>query len=358
MSGSPQRLREDFERIVALVLVSLLAFAVFLILSPFLGAIAWAAVLAVTVRPGYVALREALGNRPRLAALAVSLALGAALIAPLAVLVGSLTDNVRDVADIAHDLTEAGTLPGPPQWIAGVPLAGRYVDAAWKKAAADSAGLLDSLRPRIESGAAWILGQGARLSLAVLEFLLAVGITGVLCVHGEAAAEVAARAASRLGGPGAPALLATAASTVRGVAAGVIGTAIIQALLSAIGFWLAGIPGVPLLAMLCFVIALAQVGTGLVWIPAAIWLGYKGATAALVFTIVWNLGVNVSDNVIKPWLIGRGSPLPLAVIFLGVLGGLLAWGFLGMFLGATLLAVAYELFRDWVEEQPAGPDPR
>jgi predicted PurR-regulated permease PerM len=96
-----------------------------------------------------------------------------------------------------------------------------------------------------------------------------------------------------------------------------------------------------------------QFGTGLVWIPAAIWLGYKGATAALVFTIVWNLGVNVSDNVIKPWLIGRGSSLPLAVIFLGVLGGLLAWGFLGMFLGAPLLSVAYELFRRWVDEQPA-----
>lgn len=354
VSGSTERLREDFERIVALVLVSLLAFAVFLIVSPFLGAIAWAAVLAVAVRPGYVSLREALGNRPRLAAVLVSLGLAAALVAPLAVLIGSLSENVRDVADIARDLTEAGTLPGPPAWIAGMPVVGGYADSAWRQAAADSAGLLESLRPRIESGAAWVLGQGARLSLAILEFLFAIGITGVLCVHGEAAAEVASQVASRLGGPTAPALLATAASTVRGVAAGVIGTAIIQALLSAIGFWLAGVPGVPLLSMLCFVVALAQFGTGLVWIPAAIWLGYKGASAALVFTIVWNIGVNISDNVIKPWLIGRGSTLPLAVIFLGVLGGLLAWGFLGMFLGATLLAVAYELFRRWVDEQPVG----
>lgn len=352
MAGSPERLREDFERTVALVLVSLLALAVFLILSPFLGAIVWAVVLAVAVRPGYTRLREALGGRSRLAATVVTLALAAALIAPLAVLVASLGENVRDVTAIARDLTEPGTLPGPPDWVSGIPVAGHYVDTAWKRAAADSAGLVEWLRPRIETAAAWALGQGARLSLALLEFLLAVGITGVLCVHGESAAAVAARVAARLGGPAAPALLQTAASTVRSVAAGVIGTAVIQALLSAVGFWIAGIPGVPLLSMLCFVVALAQVGTGLVWIPAAIWLGYKGAQAALIFTIVWNVGINVSDNVIKPLLIGRGSSLPLAVIFLGVLGGLLAWGFLGMFLGATLLAVAYELFRRWVDDQP------
>ena len=352
MAGSTERLREDFERTVALVLVSLLALAVFLILSPFLGAIVWAIVLAVAVRPAYVTLREAFGGRPRLAATVITLALAAALIGPLAVLVASLGDNVRDVTTIAQDLTEAGTLPGPPDWILQIPVAGHYVHASWARAAADSAGLLAWLRPRIEPAAAWILGHGARLSLALLEFLLAVIIAGVLCVHGEGAAKVASRVALRLGGPGAPALLETAASTVRGVAAGVIGTAIIQALLSAIGFWLVGIPGVPLLSMLCFVVALAQIGTGVVWIPAAIWLGYKGARAALVFMIVWNIAVNVSDNVIKPLLIGRGSKLPLAVIFLGVLGGLLTWGFLGMFLGATLLAVAYELFHLWVDDQP------
>lgn len=348
MSESSDRLRGDFERLVALAFVSLIAAAVFLLLSPFLGAMAWAAVLAVSVHPGYVRLSKALGDRPRLAATMISLGLTAAFIAPLALMVASLSSNVHDVADIAHDLTSAGTLPGPPSWVATIPLVGSSIDAAWHRAAADSAGLLRSLTPMIQSGATWALSQGKDLGLAVVEFVLAVIITGVLCVHGEDAAELAGRVAARLGGPSAPGLLATAAATIRGVAAGVIGTAIVQALLSAIGFWLVAIPGVPLLSMLCFVVALAQIGTALVWIPVAVWLGYKGATTALVFTIVWNIGVNLSDNFLKPWLMGRGSSLPLAVIFLGVLGGLLAWGFLGMFLGATLLAVAYELFRSWV----------
>lgn len=353
MSDPSDRLRGDFERIVALGSLSLLTLAVFVLLWPFIGAIAWAGVMAVSVRPGYLALRDGLGGREKLAAFLISLALSAALIAPIVLLVGSLADNVRDVTRIAHDLTEAGTLPAPPAWLAGIPLVGSWLDAGWKRAVADTAGLLASLKPYIETSASWALGMGADLGLSVLEFVLAVILSGVLCVHGEAAAAVAARVALRLGGPSAPALLETAASTVRGVSVGVIGTATIQALLSAIGFWVVEIPGVPLLAMFCFVMALAQVGTGVIWIPAAIWLGYQGATVALVFFVVWNIGINISDNVIKPWLIGRGSTLPLSVIFLGVIGGLLAWGFLGMFLGATLLAVAYELFRGWVEKEAA-----
>jgi len=353
MSQSTDRLRGDFERIVALALVTLLVVAVFLLLRPFLGAIVWAAVLAVAVRPAYLRLRATLGGRERLAAVLVCLALTAALIAPLAVLGVSLADNVDAVAKIARDLVQAGGLPGPPAWVETVPLLGGWLHAGWTRASTDSAWLLASAQPYIERVASWGLEQGARLGASMLEFLLAVVISGFLCVHGESAGAMAERVARRLGGMQAPMLLTAAATTVRGVAAGVIGTAILQALLSAIGFWIAGVPGVPLLSLLCFVVTLAQLSTGLVWIPAAIWLGYEGATAALVFTIVWHIGVNLVDNIAKPWLMGRGSDLPLAVVFLGVIGGLLAWGFLGMFLGATLLATAYILFRAWVDFEEA-----
>ena len=350
METSPRRLPDDFERIAALVgLIGLLGCLLWLIL-PFLGAIVWAVLLTVSLWPAYVALARVLGERRRLAAALISLTLVMALLAPMMLLGISLADNVRDVAAIARDLVRAGQIPGAPSWLAEIPWVGPPVAEFWNATAADSSALLDRIRPWIDDAARWALAQGASLAMAALEFLLAIVLVGFFCANGEEAASLARRTASRIGGRDTGGLLDTAVVTVRSVATGVIGTALAQAALSAIGFWLAGVPGVSLLGMACLVTALAQVGTPLVWIPATIWMYFEGETGRVIFLIVWNLGVNVSDNFIKPLLIGSaGGTVPLTVVFLGVLGGMLAWGFLGMFLGAVLLAVTYQLFLAWVD---------
>jgi predicted PurR-regulated permease PerM len=338
--------RTDFERVTALLAVAVLSLSTFYVLRPFLGALLWAVVMAVAVWPLYLPLAERAGARA--AAALVSLVLAAALIAPMVVLGVSLADNVRDVADIARDLVTAGSLPGPPSWVASIPLLGSRIHDFWAGAAADTSGFLESLRPYIDAAAGWILARSAGFGLAILEFLLAVVLVAFLCLNGATAGAVTRRVMDRIGGDRTAELLDIATSTIRSVAAGVLGTAAIQGALSTVGFWLAGVPGVPLLGMACFLTAVAQLGTPLVWIPATAWMYFQDAGGWVIFLIVWNIGVNLSDNFIKPLLIGRSSTMPLTVVFLGVIGGMLAWGFLGMFLGAVLLAVTYQLFQRWV----------
>jgi predicted PurR-regulated permease PerM len=190
------------------------------------------------------------------------------------------------------------------------------------------------------------------VGLSLLEFLMAVLISGIMLHHGEGAAQVCRRFGERLSGPRGEQLLTIAEQTIRGVSVGVIGTALIQAVLTALGLLLAGVPGVLLLGFISFLTATMQVGTGLVWIPAAVWLGWSDQNGWMIFMIVWGIFANTIDNFIKPVLIGMGNATPMAVIFFGVLGGLLAFGFLGIFVGATLLAVTYTLFSTWLEEPP------
>jgi len=142
-----------------------------------------------------------------------------------------------------------------------------------------------------------------------------------------------------------------AANTVRGVSLGVIGTALIQAILSGLGFALAGIAAAPILGLLCFLSAVMQLGTSVIWIPAAAWLAHVDQNTWAVFTVVWGIAINVMDNFIKPYFIGLSSPLPFLLIMVGVVGGLLAWGFVGIFLGTTLLAVAYTAFFTWLDQR-------
>jgi predicted PurR-regulated permease PerM len=187
----------------------------------------------------------------------------------------------------------------------------------------------------------------------MLQIILATVIAGFLFVHGEDAERMLTKFAARIGGEQSTPVIDVAGKTIRGVALGVVGTAFFQALLSGFGFALAGIPLYSLLALICFMLALMQIGTGLVWLPVAIWLGTHDSQGWAVFTVVLGVFINTMDNFIKPYFMSRGSNLPLLLMFTGVIGGLLAWGFMGMFIGATLLAVAYTLFCEWLDYERA-----
>src|SRR5262252_129740 len=162
----------------------------------------------------------------------------------------------------------------------------------------------------------------------------------------------------RIGGERGRHLLTVAGNTVRGVVYGILGTALVQAVMAGIGFVIAGVPGVSLLALLTFFSSVVPVvGTALVWLPAAFWLFHQGSTGWGIFMIIWGVGVSNVDNIVKPWLISRGSDMPFILIFFGVLGGAIAFGFIGVFLGPTLLAVGFRLVEEWISSYRAGTAP-
>ena len=206
----------------------------------------------------------------------------------------------------------------------------------------DSEELLKGVKPFLAQAFQWLATQGASLGLAILEILVAIILVGVFLTTETGLTSTFHKIANRLGGASAENLLEVAVRTVRSVAQGVIGTAIIQGLLSGAGFFIAGVPFAIVLGVLSFGTAMLQIGTWLVWIPVATWLFYQGETGWALFTTLLGIIINVLDNVIKPLLIGRGAGIPILVIFIGVIGGLLTIGFIGIFIGPLIMAAGFD----------------
>ena len=338
-----------FERTIALSFIAVLLFACLQITAPFLRAFTWAVIMAVSTWPLFLQLRQKLGERKKLAATVMAMTLALAFLLPGMLLITSLTDSVQSVAALAIDLTKL-KLTDLPSWVTGLPVVGERIDSVWQSARTDMGAVMEKLQPHIITATQWLLAKSAQLGLTLLEFLLAIVFTGILYGTGESMTALVERFATRVGGENSLDLLPVAVQTIRSVAFGVIGTALIQALLSVGSFVIAGVPGVAVLGLFCFVFAMLQIGTGLVWIPIAIWLTYQEQKGWAIFIVVSGLCINIMDNFIKPYLISRqGAGIPTILIFLGVLGGLIAWGFLGIFLGATLLAIGYTVLRSWLD---------
>jgi predicted PurR-regulated permease PerM len=341
------------ERIVRLAALVLLALACLQIILPFLGALAWAGIIAITIWPAFLWLSDRLGQRPKLAATLCGLALVAILVLPFAVLVATLGQAVPQAAQLLQGLA-ADVAPTPPDWLAGIPVVGGLLAEIWRNTVTDMSGLVSRALPAAEQAGVWALAQGANLALALLEFLFAILIAAVLLVTADRSTELAQRIVSRLNIGEGGRLIGVVVSTVRSVSVGLVGTASVQALIAATGFAIAGVPAVPLLGFVTFVLAMVQLPTLLVWAPAAVWLYTEGQVGPAIFLAAWGLLlVNSVDNFLRPWLISRGARLPFALILMGVLGGLLAWGVIGLFIGPTLLAVAYSLIRAWMGEAQA-----
>lgn len=344
------------ERVFLLLLVGALAYACLQIVSPFIPPFIWATILALSTWPYYLRLTGWLGGRHKLAAILLTLIQLLVFVVPAILALEALTEHLPNLEGLIE--SSVRWLRGdPPEWLVRVPLIGENLEADWRAGKLSS--LLDpeKIRPLLASLGKWLLQGGAGVALNAMNIFLAVVMAGLLYNYGEAAAGVAERMARRVGGE--QALVAThiAANTVRGVSLGVIGTALIQAILSGIGFAIAGVPAAAILGLLCFLAAVMQIGTSLVWIPAAAWLTHIDQNGWAVFTVVWGVAINIMDNFIKPYFIGLSSPLPFLLIMVGVVGGLLAWGFVGIFLGTTLLAVAYTTFFAWLDGRPyAGAD--
>ncbi len=344
------------ETVLGVLLLGAILLACALVFAPFVGATLWAVILAVSIWPYYARMSDRMGGRRGLAAFCVSLALFLVLFVPLTAAVISASEEVPRAIRFLESVREDG-VPPPPIAVASFPVVGHWLYGAWLDAAAQSTALVEKFGPQIEQATKWMLSTGGGIGLAMLEFALAIVIAGILLANAETAAGWTRAIVGRIAGEHGQSLLVVAENTMRAVTKGVIGTALAQGVLATIGYLIVGLPGSLFLGLLSFLLAMMQISPAPIWIPAAIWLAATGDTGWAIFLAVWGVfPVNTIDNFIRPYLIGKGTSLPVLLIFAGVLGGMLAWGFIGIFLGATLLAVAYELTREWISDRTPGSE--
>jgi len=337
------------ERAVLLLLVGGLGYACLQIVAPFVPPFIWAMILSLSTWPYYLTLSRWLGGRRNLAAILLTLLQLLVFVVPAVLALSAITEHAPNMETLFERLVE--WLRGePPEWLANLPWVGESLDADWREG--KWLALLDpaKIRPLLTTVGKWLLHGSAGLALNAINIVLAVVMAGLLYFYGEQATAMVEKLAQRIGGSSALKATRTAADTVRGVSLGVIGTALIQAILSGIGFAIAGISAATILGLVCFLAAVMQIGTAIIWIPVAAWLSHIDQNGWAAFTVVWGIAINLMDNFIKPYFIGLSSPLPFLLIMVGVVGGMLAWGFVGIFLGTTLLAVAYTTFFSWLED--------
>jgi predicted PurR-regulated permease PerM len=322
------------------------------IVRPFITLIMWALILAIAIHPGYQRCLHAMGGRVKLTATLVTLAMLLLLVVPTIMLGGVMVENIEAVVEEVQD----GELqvPPPPAKVAELPLVGKSVHKTWSLASTNLTAALKPFSPQLKQIGSWLVAVAAGTGIGFLKFIASIIIAGILMANSGVAHQFTYNFAQRLSPDGGSQLMDLANATIQNVARGILGVAFIQAVLAGLGMLVAGVPGAGLLTLLCLIMAVIQVGVGPVMIGAVIYMWSEAATLpALLFT-AWAVGVTLIDNVLKPLWMGRGLDVPIAVILVGTIGGMLASGVVGLFVGAVVLAVGYKLLLAWLQ---AGVEP-
>jgi predicted PurR-regulated permease PerM len=347
--------RDLVETGLRLALVAALAVWCYRIIAPFLDLLIWAVILAVACRPLHTRLASALGGRAGLAAGLVATLLLLALIVPVVVFSVSVTDGAK----LVSGALEAGDIhmPRPDQALAAWPLVGDALHRLLDGLATNTEALLVRLAPQLKSLGAAAFAALGRGGLALLQFSAGAIIAAALLVHADHLVTSIRALALRVVGTRGEAFLDLSTATIRSVFKGVIGVAAIQGLLAGIGIFAMGVPGAGLWALLVLILAIVQLPPLLVLGPMIIWAFASVDTLPAVLFTVWSVAVSLSDGFLKPALLGRGVSVPMLVILVGAIGGMLASGILGLFVGPVVLALAYELYTSWLVAQPETADP-
>lgn len=333
---------------IKLSILGTLVIWTFFLIKPFLIPVIWGIILAVATEPFIRKFARMLGGRRSLAATLFVLTIVAALIIPSIILVMESIDSIQLLSERMHDKTLV--IPPPPAKVADWPLIGNSVYQAWQLFSTNLEVALKQFGPQLKSIASSLLGSvGGGLS-GVFMAIVSTCIAGVFLAKAEKSAKVAEKIITRFAGERGAETTALATATIRGVMQGVVGVAIIQAVLSAIGMVVAGVPAAGLWAVLVLVCAVAQLPPILILGPVAAYVFSASDTTTAVIFLVWSLLVSASDGFLKPMLMGRGVDIPMLVILIGALGGMVLFGIIGLFVGAVVLAIMYSAFMRWVDE--------
>lgn len=346
---------EPVRTALRLLIIGSLLLAVLYILWPFLPSMLWSAFIVITVWPGLDWLQNRFRWSRATCALLLAVALIGFVIGPLLAGIFTLAENGETLFHDAKAAVEK--IPdAPPNWVGELPLVGPRLAETWRDAASGDAGLRARLGPAVQAGGRWLFSQVGAVGGLLLQFFLVVVFTLVFYLKGETLDELTRRLTDRIGGEQALQARDQARQAIRAVALGVVVTALLQGGLALIGLLIAGVPLAILFAFICFLLAIAQIGAALPLLAVAGWLYWgQGEAGWAAFMAVWGLVVvGGVDNIIRPLLIKRGMSMPMTLVFLGVIGGLLAYGLIGVFLGPTLVAIAYTLLLAWLAESETG----
>jgi len=335
------------ERQVATVLLATLAIGCLLVLRPFLSALLWAAILSFSTWPIYQRVERLLGGRSAFAATLMLVSAAVLFALPIVALGSRLASEAPALSAVVNRFLEEGPRP-PPVWVKSLPVIGDRLETYWQSVAFDAAKLATDIKPYIGPIREWLLGLGLSLGAAIGEVMLSLFVLFFFYRNGMAGSRVLRSALARVGGPSAEHLLSVAGATVRGVVYGIIGTNLVEALLAMLGLLIVGVPGAVLLGCAIFFLTLVPLAPALVFVPAILWLIAQQATVSAIFLGAWYVLVFVIlEGGLRAYFISRGGDLPLVLVFLGMVGGVLAIGFLGIFVGPTLLAIGYTILQEW-----------
>ena len=355
MSQQREFVANALEATVRIGVLLLLVAWCFSIVQPFVIPIVWGVIIAVAEYPGYLKLRAWLGGRATTAATLVAVLGLLVLLVPAVMLSDTLVDGAHGLAKGLQEGTL--TVPPPPESVKGWPLVGESLSAFWAQASQNLAATAAKIAPQLKAAGGWLLSTAAGAGFGVLQFIIAIIIAGALLAHSESAGDFAQAVAVRLAGEKGEEFAKLSEAIVRSVTKGILGVALIQAILAGIGFTVMGIPGAGLWALLCLLLSTVQIGIVPITLPILIYVFATADTVPAVLFLIWSIIVGSLDNVLKPILLGRGVEVPMAVIFVGAIGGFISSGIIGLFVGAVVLVLGYKLLLAWVYERPAAPAP-
>lgn len=345
-SGDKVFMTRAVEATVRIGLLVMLATWCFQIIQPFIVPVVWGIIIAVAVYPAYRKVEATLNERRGLSAALTTLLLLVVLVVPSMMLADTLVSGVQGLADEV----QSGTLkvPPPPESVHTWPFIGKPLQAFWQSASQNLASALESIAPQVNAFGQWLLSAAAGAGLGILQFVLAIIINGVLLAQAAPGGRAAQAIGRRLAGDQGSEFVEVAEATVRSVARGILGVALIQSILAGIGFLVVGVPGAGLWALVALLLSVIQIGILPVVLPIVIYVFYTADTVTAVIFLVWSIVVSALDNVLKPILLGRGVKVPMVIIFVGAIGGFITSGIIGLFIGAVILALGYKLFLAWL----------
>ncbi len=339
---------QAIEIAIRLGVIFVIVMSCFNILTPFISLIMWGAIIAVSIYRPVMKLSEKLGGRKKLTVTMVAIVGIAVILVPV---VSLSTSMVNSATTLGHGLSSGDiTIPPPSEKVQEWPLVGEKVYSLWLQSSENIVEVAEKNRELLASLGKKVLGIAANVGTGVLQFVVSLIIAAVFLVNADSSNATTRRLANRLAGDNGDHMVSLTTATVRSVAMGVLGIAVIQALLAGIGMALADVPAAGLLAIVILVLAIAQLPPLLVLLPVIFYVFSEQSTGVAVVFMIWSIVVSFSDAVLKPILLGRGVDAPMLVILLGAIGGMIMSGIVGLFVGAVVLALGYKLFQAWLEK--------
>ena len=336
------------ETTIHIGLAILILYWCFKIAQPFIETIVWGVIIAVAIHPGYDRLKSALGGRSRLTATLITLSALILLLVPTYMLSESLINTARDYS--VHLKEGTLSVPPPAESVRSWPVIGEPIYKFWSLAAYNFKEALAKMTPQLKKFGIPLLSAAAGAGVGILKFVISIVIAGVLLANAPAGHQTAQALARRLTGERGTMVVELAAATVRGVALGILGVALIQTLLAGLGLLAVGVPGAGFWSLLVLILAVVQLPTILVMGPIIVYVFSTSSTITAVVFAIWSILVGFSDTFLKPLLMGRGVDVPMLVIFIGAIGGFLTSGIIGLFIGAIIFTLGYKLFLAWLNE--------